>query len=103
MKWSVEQPRMGTTSNGVIGDTRHLAHDWSGEAPISETIVAAVADAEDESRAALPSLEAGINPEALDDLFDAEGDHLHTGCVTFSYYGYTVVVRSTGQVLLRER
>lgn len=94
---------MGTMSNGVVGETRHLAHDWSGETTISETIVAAVADAEDEPRAALPSLDVGINPEALEVLFATDEDRLHTGCVTFSYYGYTVVVRSTGQILLRER
>lgn len=94
---------MGTTSNGTFGGTHHLAHDWSGETTLSETIVTAVADAEDEPQAGLPPIDASINPDALDALFEADGDRQHSGCVTFSYYGYTVVVRSTGQVLLRER
>jgi len=89
-------------SEGGDGTTHHLVHDWDGETPVSERIVAAVAEYEGEERGSLPGLRGSINPAALDALFEPDANGVvRAGCVTFSYYGYTVVVQSTGQVLLR--
>ena len=94
---------MGTTLNsGLDGTTRHLAHDWRDDTTIEETIVSGIGAFEGEDPDALPPLDRQIDPDALDALFDVNGDRASAaGCVTFSYYGYTVLVRSTGAVLVR--
>jgi hypothetical protein len=84
------------------GVTHHLVHEWGGETAVGERIVTAVAGYEDEDRASLPALTESINPTALDALFeDGPDGTARPGCVTFTYCGYTVVVQSTGRVLLR--
>lgn len=93
---------MATAINDREGrTTHHLRHEWGGETAVGERIVAAIADAEDEDPATLPSLTGSINPAALDVLFEDGPDGPRPGCVTFSYYGHTVVVQSTGRVLIR--
>ena len=93
---------MGTARDGVSGgSTRHLSHQWGDEGSLSETVVAAVADDADEDRESLPPIDRSVNPDALDELFDTSGSGIG-GCVTFSYYGYTIVVQSTGRILIRE-
>ncbi|MFB6304226.1 MAG: HalOD1 output domain-containing protein [Haloferacaceae archaeon] len=90
----------GGRSDG--GSTRHLAHREDDDRSVGERIVAAVADREGVDPDALPSLDRSVNPDALAVLFETPSDDGPApGCVTFSYYGYAVVVRSTGQVLLR--
>jgi len=94
---------MSTTRNqGQEGTTHHLTHEWDDETRMSDRIVAAIAEYEGEDADALPPLDGSINPDALDTLFGRSADgEVRPGCVTFSYYGYTVVVQSTGRILLR--
>jgi hypothetical protein len=83
--------------------TRHLHHEWSEEGWASDRIVEAVAEAEDEEPDNLPDLSNSINPAALDTAFaEADDDASMAGCITFSYYGYTVLVQSTGQILIKK-
>lgn len=89
--------------DSVEGNTHHLSHQWQGDTTVSETIVTAVAEHAGVGHESLPPMGHSINPDALDTLFEAGPESAPApGCVTFSYYGYTVVVRSTGQILLRE-
>lgn len=95
---------MATTgTGGTEGTTHHLAHEWDGERSLGERIVDAVAEHGDaDDPAALPPLADSVDPAALDALFASTADdEPRPGCVTFSYGGYTVVVQSTGRVLLR--
>ncbi|WP_199174854.1 HalOD1 output domain-containing protein [Halegenticoccus soli] len=70
---------------------------------MSDRIVEAIADYEGESPRNLPPLSDSINPEALDTAFESDnGSAPSAGCITFSYYGYTVLVQSTGQILIRK-
>ena len=83
--------------------THHLHHEWSEEGWASDRIVAAVAKYEDEDQSDLPPLSDSINPAALDTAFaEIDGDSSPAGCITFSYYGYTVLVQSTGQILIKK-
>ncbi|MBX0324435.1 hypothetical protein EGH21_15505 [Halomicroarcula sp. F13] len=90
-------------TDGPDGTTHHLSHQWDGNSSVSETILNAVARYAAVSRESLPPMDESINTDALDSLFEAGTESTTTpGCVTFSYYGYTVVVQSTGQIFLRE-
>lgn len=83
--------------------TQHLHHEWSEEGWVSDRIVETVAEAEDEEPSDLPSLSNSINPAALDTAFaETDDESSMAGCITFSYYGYTVLVQSTGQILIKK-
>jgi hypothetical protein len=83
------------------GETHHVHHDGDGR--LSDTLRDAVADLTDTAPADLPPLETRINVDALDALWNTEApDRSAAGCLTFTYGGYVVVVRSTGTLLLRE-
>lgn len=83
--------------------THHLHHDWTGEELASDRIVQAIAEYENERPGDLPPLSNSINPKALDTAFEsADGNAGNAGCITFSYYGYTVLVQSTGQILIKK-
>ncbi|QRV17846.1 hypothetical protein JMJ58_23965 (plasmid) [Haloterrigena salifodinae] len=83
--------------------THHLHHDWSGEEWASDRIVQAIAEYENEHPEDLPPLSGSINPEAIDSAFEfTDGNAGKAGCITFSYYGYTVLVQSTGQILIKK-
>lgn len=85
------------------GTTHHLSHQWDSDNSVSETILDAVAKYAAVSRESLPPMNESINTDALDSLFETgSGSTTTPGCVTFSYYEYTVVVQSTGQIFLRE-
>jgi len=87
-----------TTSRGEI---HHVHHD--GDGGLSDTLVDAVADLTGTDPADLPPLATRINVAALDTLWETDApERPSAGCLTFSYGGYVVVVRSTGTVLLRE-
>jgi len=87
---------------GADGVTHHMRHRWEDETALSDRIVTAVAGYEGTDEASLPPIEDSINPDALENLFvPRPGADPTPGCVTFSYYGYTVVVQSTGRILLR--
>ncbi|UHQ98134.1 hypothetical protein HYG81_21385 (plasmid) [Natrinema zhouii] len=61
-------------------------------------IIRAVAAVEDRERTNIyPPLYNSVDPEALDKLFHAE-----KGRVTFSYHGYEVAVKGSGEIHLRE-
>lgn len=91
---------MGTATTGR-GEIHHVHYD--GDGPLSDTLVDTVADLTDTAPADLPPLEARINVAALDALWDTDApDRPSAGCLTFTYGGYVVVVRSTGTVFLRE-
>lgn len=94
---------MATSDEQSSGDTiHHLTHRWNDETSIGERIVAAVAEYEGTDSGTLPPIEQSINPVALEKLFDTTSDDdPRPGCVTFSYYGYTVIVQSTGLILIR--
>lgn len=86
------------------GDTHHLHHEWTGAEPVSEKVVDAVAEYEDTDADALPPLADAVDPTALDSLFGSTSDDACTaGCVTFSYYGYTVLAQSTGRIMIKKR
>lgn len=82
-------------------DTYHVHLDEDER--LSEALVAAVAALDDTSPDDLPPLDARINVEALDRLWETDGpDRPATGCLTFTYGGYVVVARSTGTAFLRD-
>lgn len=85
-------------------DTHHLHHEWTEAEPVSEKVVTAIAEYEEEDADALPPLEDAVNPTALDTLFGSTAeDACAAGCVTFSYFGYTILVQSTGQIIIKKR
>jgi phosphoribosyl 1,2-cyclic phosphodiesterase len=82
-------------------EIHHVHHD--GDGPLSDEIVGAVARLTDTAPSDLPPLETRINVAALDALWDTDApERSSAGCLTFTYGGYVVVVRSTGTVFLRE-
>jgi hypothetical protein len=83
------------------GEIHHVHHDGDGR--LSDTLVDAVADLTDTEPVDLPPLGTRINVAALDALWDTDApERSAAGCLTFTYGGYVVVVRSTGTVFLRE-
>ncbi|WP_076610192.1 HalOD1 output domain-containing protein [Natronorubrum thiooxidans] len=83
--------------------THHLHHDWAEKELASNQIVQAIAEYENEESQNLPPLRDSINPKALDTAFESDGRPVSkAGCITFSYYGYTVLVQSTGQILIKK-
>lgn len=85
-------------------DTHHLHHEWTAAEPVSEKVVNAIAEYEGVNADALPPLDDSVNPAALDTLFGSTSDDAcKAGCVTFSYFGYTVLVQSTGQIIIKKR
>ncbi|WP_433634207.1 HalOD1 output domain-containing protein [Halomicrococcus sp. NG-SE-24] len=93
-----------TTGATAKQSTHHLHHEWNDEGWMSDQIVEAVAAYENEDQDELPPLSDSINPAALDTLFEGtDDDATMAGCVTFSYYGYTVLVQSSGQILLKRK
>lgn len=83
--------------------THHLHHDWTGEESASDRIREAIAEYENKNPRDLPTLSNRINPQALDTAFETgDGNACTAGCITFSYYGYTVLVQSTGQILIKK-
>lgn len=83
--------------------THHLYHDWTGDESVTERVIKAVAKYEKMSRDSLPPLETSINPAALDTVFESStGETSSAGCISFSYYGYTILVQSTGQILIKK-
>jgi hypothetical protein len=86
------------TSSNTPSTSTHR-HDASQQ-PVTEQIVAAIADTADTSHRELPPLYEVIDPDALDRLFTPtyDGDTRSDGRVRFAYAGYEVVVHSTGSV-----
>ncbi|WP_251342534.1 HalOD1 output domain-containing protein [Haloplanus halophilus] len=92
-----------STATTDRGEIHHVHHDADGDERLSVTLVEAVASLADTEPADLPPLESRINVAALDALWDTDGPgRPSAGCLTFSYGGYVVVVRSTGTVFLRD-
>ena len=69
------------------------------EAPVSQTVVLAVAEATGEDAMELPPLYDAIDPDALNKLFSgALGAERRDGSVEFAYAGCDVSVRADGRV-----
>jgi len=84
-------------------EIHRVHHDGTAGHPLSDEIVDAVASLAGTDPDDLPPLDSRINVAALDGLWDTGDDGQPSdGCLTFSYGGYAVVVRSTGTVFLRE-
>ncbi|SEP12043.1 hypothetical protein SAMN04487948_11511 [Halogranum amylolyticum] len=83
--------------------THHLYHDWAGDESVGDQVIEAVAKYESTSRDDLPLLKKFVNPTALDTIFDSSDEEAcSAGCITFSYYGYTILIQSTGQILIKK-
>ncbi|WP_224450432.1 HalOD1 output domain-containing protein [Haloprofundus salilacus] len=95
---------MSSTANSPSErKTHHLRHEWGVDGQISDRIVRAIAEYKNNQPEDLPGLETCINPEALNTVFETEGSGgCGAGCITFSYCGYTVLVQSTGHVLIKK-
>ncbi|MFC4440127.1 MULTISPECIES: HalOD1 output domain-containing protein [Natrialbaceae] len=94
---------MSSAIDAATSRTTHLHHEWDGDEWASDRIVQAIAKCENESPRELPPLSNSIRPEALDTAFESDdGSVCRAGCITFSYYGYTVLVQSTGQILIKK-
>ena len=92
-----------STATTELDEIHHVHHDAEADEQLSSTLVDAVAALADTDPADLPPLESRINVAALDGLWDTDGAETPSaGCLTFTYGGYVVVVRSTGTVFLRE-
>lgn len=95
------------TADAVTYDPRTETHrtwlDWTGEEPVSDTVVKAVAAAESVCPAQLEPLYDHVDPEALDGLFEPTrtGTRDSFGHTSFSYAGYLVTVHSDGEVTVR--
>lgn len=63
----------------------------------SETVILAVAEAEDVAPTELRSLYRVVDPDALDALLRRDG----AGTVTFEYHGYMITVRESGRVIVQ--
>jgi hypothetical protein len=74
------------------------------ESPPSQSVVERIAEAENTDPVNLDTpLYDAIDPDALDALFSPVDEARSLpGQVTFSYYGYTVTVDSSGDVALAE-
>lgn len=68
------------------------------DSPPSETVVQAIADAEDTTPLELSPLYEAIDPDALNTLFQGRT----AGRVTFDYEGYTVTVGQNGEVTIQK-
>ena len=70
------------------------------EAPVSQTVVLAVAEATGDDAMELPPLYDAIDPDALNKLFDSDvlGADRRDGSVEFAYAGCDVTVRADGRV-----
>lgn len=66
---------------------------------VTETVIAAVADAEGVSALELEPLAAVIDPDALNALYE---DGRQDVSVEFSYHGYRVCLSGAGRVTLRD-
>lgn len=64
----------------------------------SEAVVRAVAETADADPADLPLLQAVIDPDSLDALFQGRA----AGSVTFEYAGYAVTVQANAEVVVQE-
>lgn len=79
--------------------SRHLC---DGE-PVSTMVLEAIAEAEDCDPTELEALQAAIDVDALEALFDDRTPgHLRDGRLSFVYSGYRVTVSSDGAVDLTE-
>ncbi|RDI71206.1 HalOD1 output domain-containing protein [Halopelagius longus] len=93
---SESEERISRTDTAVRGsDTAVDAAEYD---TVAMAVVGAVAAAEGVSEIALPPLyDAGIDPDALNELFEGSRTHVE-GFFSFVYFGYVVTVTSDGGV-----
>ena len=77
-----------------------ITHQNASEAPVSQTVVLAVAEATGEDPIELPPLYDTVDPDALNELFDSDapGAERVDGHVEFAYADCDVTVRADGRV-----
>lgn len=78
-------------------------HDWSGDVPLSTTILSLVTEASDADVEDLPSLNDAVDPDALDALFGPRecGTRRPPGSISFRFAGFLVDVGKDGAVVVR--
>lgn len=78
-------------------------YDWGDSQDASTTVCLALADVTDTPVAELGPLREVVDPEALDELFDAPRRNASDDVlrVSFTYGGYTVTVAGDGTVRVR--
>ena len=91
---------MGANRDTFLDEPNSERH--SGEEPLSETVVMAVADAKDRAPTDLPPLHDVIDPDALDALFadTLDGRTRSGGRLAFEYCDCDVAVLGRGKVLV---
>lgn len=73
-------------------------HDWTSTEPLSSTILTALADVKNVEPTELEPLYEHIDPDALESLFDPDGDGLRTdGHVSFSFADHYVTIHGHGE------
>ena len=73
-------------------------HDWTSAEPLNSTILTALADVKDVEPTELEPLYEHIDPDALESLFDPDGDGLRTdGHVSFSFADHYVTIHGHGE------
>ncbi len=77
-------------------------HDWTGDLPLTATVISAVAEATGDDPTEMDPLNHCVDPDALNKLFEPrqDGTPRHGGSVTFDVNGRTVTVYSDGEVVV---
>jgi len=84
-------------------DAYYAEHDWDGDASLSVTLVAALAEVADADPTDLDPLCAYIDPDALDDLFRPRFGTQRTdaGRLELAFDGHRVTVYGDGEIVVR--
>lgn len=89
---------VGGRDPSAPADEYHAMHDWSGDEPLSFSVVRAVSMLAGEEPEALQPLYEVIDPDALDSLFtDRAG---RNGTLSFSLDGYDVTIHADGSIVV---
>lgn len=87
---------MESTTGTTAGSITNVCDDRT----VSETVVAAVAEATGRDPLDLDPLYDVVDPDALDGLFDSRGTQPNSAEITFSMAGCRVVARGDGEVVV---
>lgn len=75
-----------------------VVREWSGERPLSQAVVTAVAELTERDPIAMDPLYDWIDPDALDELFGRPSPEAATLSVSFRYLDCVVAVTDEGYV-----
>lgn len=93
------------TTTGIDAEQSfETTHEWSGDVPLSTTVLSLVTAASGADVEELPALNDAVDPDALDALFGPRecGTVRPSGALSFRFAGYLVSVDETGTVSLRQ-